>query len=112
MLVGFICFGLDLVNPYISILFVALGNAFLHVQGAEITLRVSAGKLAPSAIFVAGGSFGVVTGKLLGTTVGVLNTWRSQGRNPIPFIRWGNRIRYRREDVDRWMMENMIIPTK
>lgn len=50
--------------------------------------------------------------KLLGTTVGVLNTWRSQGRNPIPFIRWGNRIRYRREDVDRWMMENMIIPTK
>ena len=69
LLFGFICFGLDLVNPYIAILFIALGNAFLHVQGAEITLRVSAGKLAPSAIFVAGGSFGVVTGKLLGTTV-------------------------------------------
>ena len=39
----------------------------MHVSGAETTLRASDGKLSHSAIFVAGGSFGVITGKLLGT---------------------------------------------
>ena len=38
------------------------------MNGAEATLRTSKGKLSGSAIFVAGGSFGVVTGKLLGNT--------------------------------------------
>jgi hypothetical protein len=37
----------------------------MHIAGAECTLRNSEGKLAHSAIFVAGGSFGVVTGKLM-----------------------------------------------
>ena len=37
----------------------------LHVSGAEATLKTSKGKLSPSAIFVSGGSFGVITGRLL-----------------------------------------------
>ena len=44
--------------------------------------------------------------KILGTTVGSLNAMRAQGRNPIPFVRWGNRIRYRREDIKKWIDEN------
>ena len=41
-----------------------LGNCFTHVGGAEVTLNVSRGRLSHSAIFVSGGSFGVITGKL------------------------------------------------
>lgn len=49
----------------IPLLCISLGNALIHVNGAEVTLRSSNGRLAPSAIFVAGGSFGVISGKLL-----------------------------------------------
>ena len=45
--------------------------------------------------------------KILGTTVGSLNVMRATGRNPIPFVRWGNRIRYRREDIEKWINENI-----
>lgn len=54
--------------PFLSLTVLCLGNACTHVEGAEITLRVSNGKLSHSAIFVAGGSFGVITGKLLGAS--------------------------------------------
>lgn len=50
---------------YVPICIIALGNALIHVNGAEVTLRVSGGRLSHSAIFVAGGSFGVATGKIL-----------------------------------------------
>ena len=50
---------------YLPIILVAIGNAFIHVNGAEVTLRASGGKLSHSSIFVAGGSFGVITGKIL-----------------------------------------------
>ena len=39
----------------------------------------------------------------LGTTVGTLNSWRHYRKHKIPFVRWGNRIRYRREDLDAWI---------
>ena len=59
----------DFLNPnesvYISLVMLCLGNCFIHIAGAECTLRYSNGKMAHSAIFVAGGSFGVVTGKIL-----------------------------------------------
>ena len=48
-----------------AIAIIAIGNACVHVNGAEVTLRHGQGKIAPAAIFVAGGSFGVITGKLL-----------------------------------------------
>ena len=46
----------------------SLGNAFVHVGGAKATLFSCKDKIAPSAVFVSGGSFGVVTGKLLGAS--------------------------------------------
>lgn len=46
--------------------------------------------------------------KILGTTVGSLNVLRANGRNPIPFVRWGNRIRYRLEDIEKWITDNTI----
>lgn len=52
-------------NVLISLISICLGNCFIHVSGAEVTLRTSNGKLSHSAIFVAGGSFGVISGKLL-----------------------------------------------
>ena len=55
-------------SVYASLVILCLGNAFLHVAGAEDTLRTSEGNLSPSAIFVAGGSFGVISGTLLART--------------------------------------------
>ena len=50
---------------YITLVVLCLGNACTHVNGAEVTLRTSNGSLSHSAIFVSGGSFGVISGKLL-----------------------------------------------
>lgn len=47
------------------IILLAVGNGLIHVQGAECTLRSSAGKMTPSALFVSGGSFGIIIGKIL-----------------------------------------------
>lgn len=47
----------------------------------------------------------------LGTTVGTLNSWRHYGKNTIPFVRWGNRIRYRKADLDTWIENNLHNPT-
>lgn len=66
LLIGLITCNLHILG-YIPLIILCLGNACLHVSGAETTLRASDGKLSHSAIFVAGGSFGVITGKLLGT---------------------------------------------
>lgn len=43
----------------------------------------------------------------LGTTVGTLNSWRHYGKNKIPFVRWGSRIRYRKEDLDAWILSHI-----
>lgn len=55
---------LDL-NVFLIIVVISLGNCLIHVHGAELTLRSSPGKMTPSAVFVAGGSFGLVVGKLM-----------------------------------------------
>ena len=47
--------------------------------------------------------------KYLGTTVGTLNGWRHYGKNTIPFLRWGNRIRYRKVDLDNWIQSQIVI---
>ena len=46
----------------------------------------------------------------LGTSIGTLNTWRHYGKDKIPFIRWGNRIRYRKEDLDGWIQAHIVNP--
>lgn len=51
-----------------ALVVLCLGNAFLHISGAECTLKNSEGHLSHPAIFVGGGSFGVITGRLLATT--------------------------------------------
>lgn len=67
--IGFITFSLNLLpGRFTELIILCLGNAFIHVEGASVTLRSSNGKLSPSAIFVSGGSFGVISGKLLGTS--------------------------------------------
>ena len=68
LVISYLLFGLTEVSVYLTLLVISLGNAFLHVAGAENTLKSSNGRLSPSAIFVAGGSFGVITGRLLATT--------------------------------------------
>ena len=52
----------------VPIILIAIGNAFIHVNGAEVTLRTGNGRITPAAVFVAGGSFGIVVGKLLAHT--------------------------------------------
>lgn len=52
-------------NVFLIITVLSIGNCLVHVHGAELTLRASPGKMTPSAVFVSGGSFGLVTGKLL-----------------------------------------------
>ena len=68
LLISYLIYGLTDISVYVSLIILCLGNAFLHVAGAETTLKTSDGKLSPAAIFVAGGSFGVVSGRLLART--------------------------------------------
>ena len=68
LVLSYLIYGLTDISIYVSLIILCLGNAFLHVSGAEDTLRSSDGKLSPAAIFVSGGSFGVVSGRLLART--------------------------------------------
>ncbi|MBE6160914.1 MAG: MFS transporter [Firmicutes bacterium] len=68
LLISYLIYGFLNINIYISLIILCLGNCFLHISGAESTLKTSNGKLSPAAIFVSGGSFGVITGKLLAKT--------------------------------------------
>ena len=68
LVIAYLIYGLTNLPIFVSLILLCLGNAFLHVAGAEDTLRSSEGKLSPAAIFVSGGSFGVVTGRLLART--------------------------------------------
>lgn len=56
----------DNFNIYLlSVLLLAIGNAFLHVCGAVATASVSQNKIFPSSLFVAGGTFGIIIGRYL-----------------------------------------------
>lgn len=68
LVLSYLIYGLTDISVYVSLIILAIGNAFLHVAGAENTLKTSNGKLSPAAIFVSGGSFGVVSGRLLART--------------------------------------------
>lgn len=61
----------NVVMAIIGIIILAIGNAFVHISGALVTLRVSEGRLSESALFVGGGSFGLITGKMLSKVAGV-----------------------------------------
>ena len=53
-------------NDLLGLVFLASGNAMIHVSGAQHTLRDTQGKIGPNSIFVGAGSYGVITGQLLG----------------------------------------------
>jgi excisionase family DNA binding protein len=38
-----------------------------------------------------------------------LNSWRSNRRVSLPFVRIGDCVRYRQEDLDRWLEEHLTI---
>lgn len=59
---------ISLVIPFdiVGLVILCLGNALAHIAGAQMTLRTSGGKITPTGVFVGGGSFGVITGQLLG----------------------------------------------
>lgn len=65
---GFILMALSFlpVKAFLWLPALCLGNALVHIAGAQATLRSANGKTAPSGIFVGGGSFGVIAGQLLG----------------------------------------------
>lgn len=52
----------------IAFILICIGNALVHISGAEYTLCDVDGRLAPSGIFVGAGSFGVIIGQLLSKT--------------------------------------------
>lgn len=62
---GIMACSLVIKNDIVSVVLVAVGNALVHVDGAQQTLRGAEGKITPDAIFVGAGSFGVITGQLL-----------------------------------------------
>ena len=68
LFLGISMFSFLSLSKYIILFIICFGNAFLHISGAKTTLKNSYGKLSHSAIFVAGGSFGVISGRLLATT--------------------------------------------
>ena len=77
-------------GTYTSIALIAIGNAFMHIDGAEVTLRSSNGKMSSAAIFVSGGSFGVISGKLLGATKFNVYLLIPIALTMIPFCLLGN----------------------
>ncbi len=59
--------GLFLPLDTVALVILTLGNAMVHISGAKHTLSETGGKISPCSAFVAGGSFGVITGQLLGS---------------------------------------------
>ena len=41
----------------------------------------------------------------LDVTPGTLAVWRSTGRYEIPFVKVGRNVRYKRNDLDAWLMQ-------
>ena len=68
MVLAYIIYFCTSINLYFPLILLCLGNACIHINGAEVTLKCSNGMLSHSAIFVAGGSFGVIIGRLLSTS--------------------------------------------
>lgn len=76
MAAGILLVQYDIASPrsMVGMLIVALANAFLHDCCAIQTTLIGKGKLFPCALFVSGGSFGVVIGQILGPST----FWRKE----------------------------------
>ena len=49
----------------LGVALLCFGNCCTHISCADVTLRAGGDRIAPAAVFVGGGSFGVISGKLL-----------------------------------------------
>ena len=94
------------ISIYVSLIILCLGNAFFFVFGAELTLKNSNGKLSPAAIFVSGGSFGVITGRLLAKNL--IPSWIMLILiiSMIPFILLANTYNKKKSDTDKFNYVN------
>ncbi|MBP5245185.1 MAG: hypothetical protein J6036_01850, partial [Clostridia bacterium] len=98
LIFGFWTFSVDaLPGTYTEIFILSLGNACLHVAGAEATLHSSYGKLSHSAIFVSGGSLGGIAGKLLGKTGIPFYFFVLLALTTVPFIILAEKLRKKHE---------------
>lgn len=48
------------------------------------------------------------TARRLGLSAQTLCNWRCKGRTDLPFVRVGRAVRYRPEDVERFISENTV----
>jgi len=102
------------ISPFLVIFLLSIGNCMIHIQGAEDTLRSSCGKMSSSAIFVSGGSFGVITGKIL--AMYNISVWIIILINLLSFILISiiNKYRYliKDENLDKYNYSNKKINFK
>ena len=49
-----------------------------------------------------------VAAKILGVTPGTLSVWRCTRRYPLPYTRIGRAIRYRVEDIERFIQSRTV----
>ena len=59
---------LTIPQPFAGLIPLTAGNAMVHVAGAEASVRGANGKTAPVGVFVGAGSFGVLLGRILGSS--------------------------------------------
>jgi hypothetical protein len=98
LIAGFWTFCVDaLPGKYTEIFILSLGNACLHVAGADATLHSSYGKLSHSAIFVSGGSLGIIAGKLLGKSGVSFYYLIILALTAVPFIILARKMREKHE---------------
>lgn len=107
LVTAYVLYSFTKINIFISLFILCFGNAFLHVSGAEVTLRTSNGHLSHPAIFVGGGSFGVVLGKILAHTG--INSWILIPLilTMIPFILLADT--YKKEEIVKYDYHNKNI---
>ena len=46
----------------------------------------------------------------IAVTSGTLHVWRCENRYPIPFLRIGSKIRYRKSDLDKFLASRLVKP--
>ena len=106
LLLGIIVFSFMNITKFVSLFLICFGNAFLHISGAETTLKNSRGKLSHSALFVSGGSFGVITGRLLAKTF--ISAWIMLPLilTLIPFILYADTFNSKKSDCSKFNYVN------
>lgn len=46
----------------------------------------------------------------LNVSAGTLSVWRCTKRYPLPYVRCGRSIRYRRSDLEQWLRSRTVCP--